>query len=319
MKSFKHMNVTTLNEAASKITEFDGRAKLLAGGTDLLGVLKDRILPTYPEVLVNIKTIPGMEYIREDAGVLKIGALARLNDIANSAVVKGKYDILAQAAYSVRSPNIRLMGTIGGNLCQDTRCWYYRYPHHIGGRMLCFRKGGPLCFAVPGDNRYNAILGGAVCFSVCPSDTAIPLTALDATIVTNKRSIPIGDFFEVLGNVLEDDEIVTEVQVPEPKSGTKQTFTKFALRKAIDFAIVSVASAITIEAGKVSDARIVLGVVAPVPYRAIAAEDVIKGNAISEALAETAGAAAVKDALALSKNAYKIQIAKTLVKRAILA
>jgi xanthine dehydrogenase YagS FAD-binding subunit len=185
--------------------------------------------------------------------------------------------------------------------------------------MLCLRKGGTTCFAVTGDNRYHAILGGAGCFAVCPSDTGMALTALDATIVTNKRSIQIGNFFQVLGNSLTAGEIVTEVQVPTPKSGTKQTFTKFTFRPSIDFAIVSVASAITIEAGKVSDARIVLGAVAPIPYRATGAEVAIKGQAITEAIAETAGTAAVKDASPLSKNKYKVQIAKTLVKRAILA
>ena len=170
-----------------------------------------------------------------------------------------------------------------------------------------------MCYAVTGDNRYHSIIGGKVCFAVCPSDTAIALSALNATIVTNKRSIPIGDFYEVLSNVLDTDEIVTEVQVPAPVAGTKQTFTKFALRKAIDFAIVSVSTAISS-----SDARIVLGAVAPVPYRATAAEDVIRGKAITEALAEEAAAAAVKDAIPLSNNKYKIQIAKVMVKRAIL-
>jgi len=313
MKNFEHIDAKTVSEAVSAL---GAKANIIAGGTDLLYTLKDDILPNYPETLVNIKTIPDMDYIKEEGGMLKIGALARIADIATSSVVQGDYAALAEAAGRVASPNIREMGTIGGNICQLARCWYYRNPNN---RFFCFRKGGPLCFAVAGENRYHAILGGAVCFAVCPSDTAIALTALDATIVTNKRSIPIGDFYEVLGNTLDNNEVVTEVQVPTPASGIKQTFTKFALRKSIDFAIVSVASAITTSGGKVSDARIVLGAVAPVPYRAIGAEDAIKGKAISESLAETAGAAAVAGAVPLSKNNYKIQIAKTLVKRAILA
>lgn len=306
----------SIDEAAVKLK---GKTKLIAGGTDLLGVLKDRILPDYPEALMDLKTISGLDYIKEETGVLKIGALAKLSDVSESSTVMGKYAALAQAAHAVGSPLLRNMGTLGGNLCQEVRCWYYRYPYFLGGRLFCLRKGGTACFAVTGDNRYHAILRGAGCFAVCPSDTAIALTALNANIITNKKSIPIDNFFQVLGDVLAADEIVTEIQIPSPKTGTKQTFTKFALRKAIDFALVSVATAITISGGSVSDARIVLGAVAPMPYRATGAEDAIKGKAINETLADTAAAAAVKDAVPLANNAYKIQIAKTLVKRAILA
>ena len=147
MKPFKHMNVTTLDEAVSKLAEYGGKAKLFAGGTDLLGELKDRILPDYPEVLINIKTIADMDYIMENTGGLKIGALAKLADIAKSPLVKEKYALLAEAAEAVATPQIRSMGTIGGNLCQDLRCWYYRYPHQIGGRILCYLKGGKGCYA----------------------------------------------------------------------------------------------------------------------------------------------------------------------------
>lgn len=316
MKKFTHINAATIDEAVSTLSAYPGKAKVIAGGTDLLGALKAKINPTYPEVLVNLKTIPDMDYIKQEAGVLKIGALASLTNLAADSTVKTQYVALADAAYSVSTPNLRNMGTIGGNLCQEVRCWYYRASRNY---FFCFRKGGALCYAVPGDNRYNAILGGAVCFAVCPSDTAIALGALNATIVTNKRSIPILDFFKVLGNDLGDDELITEVQIPQPQAGTKQTFLKFRLRKTIEFAIASVATAITVEAGNVTDARIVLGGVAPVPHRATAAEDAIKGNTLSESLAETAGAAAVKDAMALTRNAYKVPITKSLVKRALVA
>ena len=294
MKPFKHINAKTIAGAAATLAEYNGKAKLIAGGTDLMGELKDRVLPTYPDALINIKTI-------------------------NSKVVKGKYDLLAQAAHAVSSPHIRRMGTIGGNLCQDVRCWYYRASALVGDTFYCLRKGGTTCFAVAGDNRYHAILGGKGCFAVCPSDTAIALTALNATIITNKRIIPIDNFFKVLRNALAVDEIVTEVQVPAPKSGAKQLFAKFGLRKALDFAVVSVATAISLDDGKVDDAKIVLGAVSPIPFRAIDAESAIKGHIISESLAEAAGAAAVKNAIPLSQNAYKIQIAKTLIKRAIIA
>ena len=313
MKKIKHINATTINEAVAAL---GANAAVIAGGTDLYGALKGMILPKPPEKLVNIKTIPGMDYIKEEGGVLKIGSLAKLTDIAESAVVQSKWSSLAEAAHRVASPTLRNMGTIGGNLCQEVRCWYYRSEHNA---FNCFRKGGETCFGIAGDNRYLAILGGQLCFAVCPSDTAIALSALNATLVTTQRSIPIKDFFIVLGNVLKDNEIVTEVQAPAPKAGTKQVFIKFAERKSIDFAISSVAVAITTAAGSVTDASIVLGGVAPIPYRATTAEDFIKGKAINAENAEAAGAEAMKRAVPQSRNRYNIQITKTLIKRAVLA
>jgi xanthine dehydrogenase YagS FAD-binding subunit len=318
MQKFTHINATTIEEASSTLSGYGGNARAIAGGTDLTGALKDDVLPSYPEAIVNLKTIPGLDNIKEEGGMLKIGALTSIHDIDKNTTVRSKYSSLAEAAYKVASPTIRRMGTLGGNLCQYTRCWYYRVPNN---RFYCYYKGGMVCPAAPeeADNRYNAIMGASDCYAVCPSDTAIPLAALNATVVTNKRSIPILDFFIELGNVLGNDEIVTEVQVPEPQSGTKQAFLRFSLRKSIDFAIASVATAITVEAGNVTDARIVLGAVAPVPYRSTAAEDALKGNAISESVAEAVGTAAVQGAQPLNKNAYMVQIAKTLVKRAVLA
>ncbi len=316
MKRFNLVNALTLDEGVSVLQENKGNAKRLAGGSDLLGVMLDRINPTYPEVLVNFKSVPGMDYIEEESGMLRIGAMTLLEDVANNAVVQNKYQALSQAARSVGTPQLRNVGTLGGNLCQETRCWYYRVSNN---RFYCFKKGGTLCFAMVGDNRYNAILGGQVCFAVCPSDTAIALSALDATVVTNKRNMPIGELYQVLQLVLDEDEVITEIQVPEPEAGTKQVFSKFRLRKAIDFAISSVAVAINSDGGTVSDARIVLGGVAPVPYRAVDAEDAIKGNVINESIAESAGENAVKGAVPLSKNKYLIPITKALVKRAVLA
>ena len=316
MKKFKYINATTVDEAASSLSQYGDTANVIAGGTDLLGELIYRCRPEQPEYIINLKTIPGLDYIEEDGAGLKIGALTRLNDIAFSSTVLATYPALAQAARAVGSWQLRNMGTIGGNICQQVRCWYYRSSWN---KFFCFRKGGTLCQAVPGDNRYNAILGGMVCFAVCPSDTAIPLLALNATIVTNKRNIPIGDFFEVLGNVLGDDEIVTEIQVPTPPAGSKQAFAKASIRKAIDFALASAAVLINPATGSVTSARVALGAVAPTPWRATAAEEELVGNAISEAVADSAAAAAVDGATALTRNGYKIQIAKGVVKRAILA
>ncbi len=179
MKSFIHYNAKTVAEAVQKLAEHES-SMVIAGGTDCLGLLKGLLLPTYPEALVNIKTIPGLDAIQEDAGGLRIGAAARLSDIAASPVVRGRYPILAEAAESVATPQIRGMATLGGNLCQDVRCWYYRHPHQIGGRILCLRKGGKICNALAGDNRYHSIFGGAPvagssCATGCPAQTDIPL------------------------------------------------------------------------------------------------------------------------------------------------
>ncbi len=314
MNKITNVNATTIEES---VAAMGPGSAVFAGGTDLFGGLKGMVLPESPETVVNIKTIPDMDYIREEGGMLKIGALATLTNILESSIVQSKYQGLAEAVQQAATPALRNMGTIGGNLCQEVRCWYYRAEHNA---FFCFRKGGPLCFLVPGFNeRPSAILGGQVCFAVIPSETAIPLTALDATIVTTKRNIPIGDFFVVLGNVLDADEIVTEIQVPEPDAATKQGFIKFRQRKAIDWALSSVATAITITGGSVTDARIVMGGIAPTPWRSTGAEDAIKGGPITEATATAAADEAVSGALPLSGNLYKVELTKTLVKRAVLA
>ena len=207
MKSFRHINVSTIEEAVRILKEYQGSARVTAGGTDILGVLKDKMLPDYPQALINIKTVSGLDNIREDGQGIKIGSLVKLADLVNSPVVKEKYKVLTEAARTVAAPQIRNMGTVGGNLAQDTRCWYYRYPHSIGERILCLRKGSGPCFAVKGDNRYHAIFGGKRCFAVCPSDIATALVALNAEIKTigvgGSRTIPVRDFYNPLGNVLE--------------------------------------------------------------------------------------------------------------------
>ena len=179
MKSFDHIQAKTVNEVVKLMKSYKGKIKLIAGGTDLLGILKDRILPDYPEVIVNIKTIPGLDYIKEDSEGLKIGALTKLADIAESYIVKKEYKLLAEAAKAVATPQIRNMGTIGGNLCQDVRCWYYRYPFHVGGRILCDLKGGKGCYALTEENQYHSIFGASrvtnpPCLTNCPGTVDVP-------------------------------------------------------------------------------------------------------------------------------------------------
>ena len=315
MRAFSHTNAKTVAEASAALA--GGKATIIAGGTDLLGRLKDDILPTYPASLINIKTIPGLDYIKEEGGVLKIGATTRLADVAAHPVVKQKYTALAQAASRVATPHVREMGTLGGNLAQLHRCWYFRKPQNRFDD--CVRKGGKTCYAMMGDHRYHSILGAEnKCLAVHPSDTAPALIALNATIVTNKRKIEAEKFWEVKypeSTVLGVGELITEIQVPAPPAGAKSAFQKFAIRKSIDFPIVNCA----VLAGGGAKPRIALNAVAPKPYRAVKAEEAMAGKPINEANAEAAGVAAVDGVKPLSSNKYKVQIAKTLVKRTLLS
>ena len=314
-KKFAHIDAKSVDEAASILR--GGNAAVISGGTDMLGAMRFEILPTYPEVVVNLKSIPELDYIREEGGMLKIGALTRLEDIAKSDTVRARYTALAEGAHRTATPHIREMGTIAGNICQMTRCWYFRLPDN---RFYCFRKGGKTCYAMAGDNRYHSIFGALkYCLAVNPSDTAPALVALDAKIKTNKRLIDAEQFWDMVvpgSTVLAADEIVTEIQVPAPPAGVKSAFIKFAIRKSIDFPIVNCAA--RVGAG---DARICLNAVYNKPYRAVEAEKVIKGKPIDEAGADAAGAAAVASAKVLpgERNKWKIPIAKAMVKRSILA
>jgi len=317
MKPVNHVNATSLAEIKTALS--DGKTTLIAGGTDLLGTLKDNILRDYPSTLINLKTVPGLDYIEEKNGMLKIGAATRLADIAANTIVQKKYTALSQAASRVATPHVREMGTIGGNISQLHRCWYFRKPEN---RFDCKRKGGSKCFAMSGDNRYHSIFGAkGGCIAVNPSDTAPALIALDAKVVTDQRTIEAENFFDVKkpGNtVLETDEIIKEIRIPEPPKGSKSAFIKFAFRKSIDFPIVNCAVMVGGNSPRIS-----LNAVGPTPVRATKAEAVISGKkikSISEKDAEAAGEAAVADAKPLFKAAkFKVQIAKTLVKRAILA
>jgi xanthine dehydrogenase YagS FAD-binding subunit len=322
MRKFAHIAPRTIEEAVSALQRYGDRASIIAGGTDILGKMKDEILPKYPEALIDIKTIPGLEFLKEEPGVLRIGPLVRLEDLAKEPRIREKYAALAQAASRTASPHLREMGTLGGNLCQDIRCWYYRNPNN---RFPCLRKGGGRCYAIEGDNRYHSIMGGSVeggCYAVHPSDTAPALIALNAEIITSKRAIKAEDLFQVdiaKTTVLDSDEIITEIQIPRPTPGSKSVFLKFAIRKSIDFPIVNCAARITITAGKVKAARICLNAIAVKPYRAVKAEKTILKRKVDEQSAEAAGNAALSEAKPMERNGYMVQIARVLVKRTILA
>jgi len=322
MRKFTHINARTIDEAVSALRRYGERANIIAGGTDLLGKMKDEILPRYPEALVNIKTIAGLDFLKEESGVLRIGAMSLLEDIGKEPLIRERYTALAQAAARTASPHLREMGTLAGNLCQDIRCWYYRNPNN---RFPCLRKGGGRCYAIQGDNRYHSILGGSVedgCYAVHPSDTAPALIALNARVVTTKRTISLEKFFQVgvaKTTILDSDEIVTEIQIPKPRRNSRSAFLKFAIRKSIDFPIVNCAAMITMSSGKVAGSRICLNAIWIRPYRASKAEKAILKRTITQKVAEAAGDAAISNAKPMEHNAYMVQISRVLVKRAILA
>lgn len=320
MKEFVHIDATTVDQAAAALAQYGASAEVIAGGTDLLGELVIRCRPTQPAYLINLKTITGLDYITETASGVNIGALTRLDDIATSSIIQGKYSVLAQAASKVGSWQIRSMGTIGGNICQQVRCWYYRSYQNT---FNCLRKNpSGVCQAIIGDNRYQHSIFGAAsgCVAANVSDVAPALIALAAKIVTNKRTLDAEAFFDGFKTtVLAVDEIVTQIQIPTQPAGNKQAFVKASIRRAVDFALASCAVVIAPATGSITSARVALGAVATVPKRATKAEDALVGKSISAAVADTAAAAAVDGASALTLNKYKIQMTKGVVKRALLA
>jgi xanthine dehydrogenase YagS FAD-binding subunit len=321
MIKFKHFDASTVEEAVSLLSKFEGRARVIAGGTDIIGLYKENILPKPYEALINIKNIPGLEEMKEEDGMLKLGALVRLEDIGHDKIINERYTALALSARYAASPHIREMGTIGGNVCQNSRCWYYRCP---GNRFRCIRKGGDECFAADGENRYHSIFGDVKdCVAVNPSDTLPALLVLGAKVVTSKRTIDIKDIFPEKDptkmTILDEDEIITEFHIPEPVKGMKSSWKKFAIRKSIDFPIVNCASAVVSNGDTVVDAKICLNAVHYNPYVPTRAADYLKGKTLDEDAAATTGEAAVWGAKPLAMNEYKIHIAKGLVKHTLLA
>jgi len=332
MNLFTHVNAQTVAEASTALAK--GKTRVIAGGTDLLCYLRNMCSPNPPSVVVNLKTIsPSLAYIKEEGGLLKIGATTTLAAIAASALVKGNYAALAQAALEVASPELRNTGTIGGNICQKVRCPYFRFEYN---EFPCLRKNPTgLCYALTGVNTTHSIFGAVNgCVATMPSDIAPVLVAMNANIVTNKKTWKAADFFVMPAvndvrreqiNALDADEVVTEIQVPTPAAGTKSTYVKWSFRKAIDFPNVSAAVMATTAAGAISSASIVLGGVYGYPRVAAGAQDAIRGKAIDATTAAAAGEAAATGSTALPApggtptNKYKIQITKVMVKRALLA
>jgi xanthine dehydrogenase YagS FAD-binding subunit len=295
VKGFDLLRPTTVHEAVSALATSGLAGRPLAGGTDLLaGVMRDHIVGSampYPSALVDVASLPELGGIAEVDGGVRIGASVSLVELAESGVVRDRFPMLALAASQVASPEIRAVGTVGGNLAQRPRCWFFR-----NRDFDCIKKGGTICFAVKGDNRYNAILDGNICFIVHPSDLGSVLLALGASArivsLRGERIVPFDSFFVsptvnlVAENVLEPDELIVDVFVPSPAAGTVQHWQKLNEKggKTWDFALCSVAAAALITDGVWLDGRIVLGGVAPVPYRARVVEEALLGREIVDAL-----------------------------------
>jgi xanthine dehydrogenase YagS FAD-binding subunit len=325
LPSLEHINARDVNEVTSWLQKCGGKAKVIAGATDLLGLMKDRVEgPEFriPEVLVNIKGIPDMTRIayHEETG-LRIGAGVTLSRLAASDVIRQEFKILSQAALQVGTTQLRNMGTLGGNLCQRPRCLYFRHPH-----FLCFKKGGSNCYAATGEHRfYHSILKHGRCVMAHPSDLAPALIALKAEVMimspNGERKVPLQEFFlgpnHCTESILKADEYLTEVYVPTQNERTRQVFLKERIRHSADFALSSVAVVARISGEICKDIRIVLGGVAPLPYGASMAEEIIRDKKLDEKIISQAAGAAVEGAKPLSMNGYKVDLTKALVRRAL--
>jgi xanthine dehydrogenase YagS FAD-binding subunit len=319
IRNFTYVKVGSIAEAIKALSTKG--AKIHAGGTDLLGCMRDEIFEV--DKVVSIDGIKEMEGVSARAdGSLRIGALTTIAEIAANSSIAGKYAALSQAAAAVASPQLREQGTIGGNICQRPRCWYYRGDFH------CARKGGDLCYAMDGENQYHAIFGGGPCFFVHPSDTAVSLSALQAVLTiagpAGSKQVKIESFFVdpvkniEKENVLESNEIVTAVTLPALTANVRSHYRKIRARAAWDFATVSVALVLQFDGDTVSRARMFLGGVGPYPWRVEAAEKALIGKKIDSAVAAAAGQAATAGATALRDNAYKIDMVKGAVEETVL-
>jgi xanthine dehydrogenase YagS FAD-binding subunit len=319
MNQFEYGRAASVGEALEAMGE---TSRPLAGGTDLVAMIKDGLAA--PERLVDLKRIPGLDGVREEVDGLRVGALIRLCDLLAHPEIGGSPGLacLHEALLRTASPQLRHMATLGGNLLQRPRCVYFR-----NKLTHCLRKGGQRCFAFRGENKYHAILGGGPCYICHPSDPAVALLALDASVVVagpkGTRTVPFGEFYVLPKQDphrearLAADELLIEVLVPAPAAGARGTYVKVAERQSWDLALVSAAVQLTLDGGTVQQARVALGGVAPVPWRAAAAETALLGKSLSAETIEEAAVAATGGARALAQNAYKIDLAQGVVRQAL--
>ena len=319
MKPFAYVKAAGEKQVVAALAAGGGRALPLAGGMDLIGLMKDYV--AQPDRLVSVKELDAT-IARGSGGALRIGAAVTLTDLAANADVRRLYPALTDAAAEVGTPQIRNLGTVGGNLNQRPRCWYFR-----NEEFNCLKKGGSRCFAVDGENQYHAIFGDGPCHIVHPSSLAVPAIALDARFrivgPTGEREVAAADYYQMpdrnlLGETaLAANEILTHVILPAPGQTRTATY-EVRFKQSHDWPLAMASVALSMQGQNVRAARVIMGAVAPVPWRASAAETSLTGKRLSEQAAMEAADAAVATAKPMSGNAYKVQIARTAVKRAIL-
>jgi len=318
MKTFTNANPKDIREAITTLTR--GNASIVGGGSDLLGMVKERLVS--PDVLVNLKSIRGLDRVETQSGKVKIGGLITLDALSHDPQIRKQYAALAEAAESVGTPQIRNAGTLAGNVCQRPWCWYYR------NGFPCLKNGGDKCFSASGENQLHAIFGGGPSYIVHPSDTAPALVALDAEFhvsgPSGDRVIPAGQFFQLprvdaaRENVLAPDDVMFAITLPAARPGVRSTYHKVLDREAWTHAVVSVAIVLDMDKQVCRSARVVLGGVAPIPWRLPKVEAMLVGQRITPELAAKAGEAAIEGARPLAKNKYKVPLTKNVVKRTLL-
>ena len=324
MKAFTNANPRDVAHAVTIIRQARQEHQSVAiagGGSDLLGMMKERLVT--PDVLVSLKSIKGLDQLKPaPGGGVTIGGLMTLDAVASHPQIRERYAALAEAAESVATPQIRNVATLAGNVCQRPWCWYYR------NGFNCLKNGGTNCFSISGENAFHAIFGGGPSYIVHPSDTAPALVALDATFrvvgPAGERMVPAADFFTLpkddasRENVLAADEVLAAIVLPAPRAGARSTYHKVLDREAWTHAVVSAAIVLQMKDRICQSARIVLGGVAPVPWRLPEVERLLAGQRITPALAAEAGDVAVIGARPLAKNGYKVPLTRGMVGRTIL-
>lgn len=322
MKSFVNANAMDLEEAVTLSAEARREGRLAAfsgGGSDLLGLVKERIIN--PDVLVSLREVPGQDRVEEVSEGVRIGGLITLDALSRETRIRERFTVLAEAASTVATPQIRNVGTLAGNVCQRPWCWYFRNGFH------CYKAGGNQCFSATGENQFHALFGGGPSYIVHPSDTAPALVALDARMLIigpqGKREVPASEFFTLprenpaRENVLQADEVLASVTLPRPTIGSRSVYHKVMDRESWTHAIVSVAVVAELEGDVCRAARIVLGGVAPTPWRVPEAERVLIDQPLTPSVSAQAAEQAIAGARPLSKNGYKVALARATVERAL--
>src|SRR5712691_8141925 len=321
MHRFELAQATSTAQARELLAETKGGV-LKAGGIDLLDHLKEHLLE--PPRVVDLKRIAGLDQVAaEPDGSLRIGPLVTLAKVAAHPTVQKTHPALARACGEAASPQIRNVATIGGNVLQRPRCWYYRQESY-----KCLKKGGDVCFAVGGENRYHAIFGGGPSYAPHPSNAAVPLVAYGAQFVLEgekgPRTVAAGEFFVPPAkdpereNQIQPGEVLTEIRVPATQ-GWRSAYSELREKAAFDWPLVAAATVVRLEGGVVKEARIVLGAVAPIPWRSARAEQALVGKALDAAGVAAAASAAIVGAAPLSDNGYKVGLLQTLLKRTLLS